>query len=76
MRLGVEAALVDGTLVAGDVEILGGRVAGFGLASPNGRGIAVPGFVDLQVNGSAVSISSLPTPRATATRVTLCSRPA
>ena len=30
---------------------LGGRVAGFGLASPNGRGIAVPGFVDLQVNG-------------------------
>ena len=51
MRLGVEAALVDGTLVAGDVEILGGRVAGFGLASPNGRGIAVPGFVDLQVNG-------------------------
>ena len=53
MRLGVEAALVDGTLVAGDVEILGGRVAGFGLASPNGRGIAVPGFVDLQVNGFA-----------------------
>ena len=53
VRLGVEAALVDGTLVAGDVEILGGRVAGFGLASPNGRGIAVPGFVDLQVNGFA-----------------------
>ncbi len=53
MRLGVEAAIVDGTLVAGDVEILGGRIAGFGLASPNGRGIAVPGFVDLQVNGFA-----------------------
>jgi N-acetylglucosamine-6-phosphate deacetylase len=51
MRLGVEAALVDGQLVAGDLEILGGRVAGLGLASPNGRGIAVPGFVDLQVNG-------------------------
>ena len=51
MRLGVEAALVDGHLVSGDVEILGGRVAGLGLASPNGRGIAVPGFVDLQVNG-------------------------
>ena len=51
MRLGVEAALVDGHLVSGDVEILGGRVAGVGLASPNGRGIAVPGFVDLQVNG-------------------------
>ena len=53
MRLGVEAALVDGTLVAGDVEVLGGRIAGFGLASPNGQGIAVPGFVDLQVNGFA-----------------------
>ena len=53
MRLGVEAALVDGSLVAGDVEILGGRIAGFGLASPNGHGIAVPGFVDLQVNGFA-----------------------
>ncbi len=53
MRLGVEAALVDGTLVAGDVEVLGGRIAGFGLASPNGHGIAVPGFVDLQVNGFA-----------------------
>ena len=51
MRLGVEAALVDGTLVPGDVEVLGGRVAAFGLSSPNGRGIAVPGFVDLQVNG-------------------------
>ncbi len=53
MRLGVEAALVDGTLGPGDVEILGGRVAGFGLSSPNGSGIAVPGFVDLQVNGFA-----------------------
>ena len=53
MRLGVEAALVDGSLVAGDVEVAGGRIAGFGLASPNGRGIAVPGFVDLQVNGFA-----------------------
>jgi N-acetylglucosamine-6-phosphate deacetylase len=42
---------VDGTFVAGDVEILGGRIAGFGLSSPNGRGVAVPGFVDLQVNG-------------------------
>jgi N-acetylglucosamine-6-phosphate deacetylase len=53
MRLGVEAALVDGQLLPGDVEILGGRIAGFGLASPNGSGVAVPGFVDLQVNGFA-----------------------
>ena len=51
MRLGVEAALVDGELVQGDVEIQGGRISAIGLASPNGRGIAVPGFVDLQVNG-------------------------
>jgi N-acetylglucosamine-6-phosphate deacetylase len=53
VRLGVEAALVDGRFVRGDVEIDGDRVAAFGLASPNGRGYAVPGFVDLQVNGFA-----------------------
>ena len=53
MRLGVEAALVDGALVPGDVEIIGGRVSGIGLTSPNGHGIAAPGFVDLQVNGFA-----------------------
>jgi N-acetylglucosamine-6-phosphate deacetylase len=51
VRLGVEAALIDGRIVPGDVEVLGGRVAGFGLSSPNGHGIAAPGFVDLQVNG-------------------------
>jgi N-acetylglucosamine-6-phosphate deacetylase len=53
MRLGVEAALVDGRLVRGDVEIVDGRTIGYGLASPNGRGIAVPGLVDIQVNGFA-----------------------
>jgi N-acetylglucosamine-6-phosphate deacetylase len=53
MRLGVESALVDGRLVRGDVELDGGRITGVGLASPNGQGIAVPGFVDLQVNGFA-----------------------
>jgi N-acetylglucosamine-6-phosphate deacetylase len=51
MKLGVEAALVDGLLVRGDVEIDDARVTGVGLASPSGRGIAVPGFVDVQVNG-------------------------
>ena len=51
MRLGVEAALVAGELVPGDVEIVDGTIAGYGLASANGRGIAAPGFVDLQVNG-------------------------
>jgi N-acetylglucosamine-6-phosphate deacetylase len=53
MRLGVEAALVGGALVPGDVEVADGVVAGYGLAGPNGRGVAVPGFVDLQVNGFA-----------------------
>jgi N-acetylglucosamine-6-phosphate deacetylase len=47
----VEAALVDGVLVPGDVDVVEGRIAAVGLGSPNGRGIAVPGFVDLQVNG-------------------------
>jgi N-acetylglucosamine-6-phosphate deacetylase len=53
MRLGVEAALVDGRLVRGDVEIADGRTTGYGLVSPNGRGIAAPGLVDVQVNGFA-----------------------
>jgi N-acetylglucosamine-6-phosphate deacetylase len=51
MKLGVQAALIDGVLVAGDLEVVDGRVAAYGLASRNGRGLAVPGFVDLQVNG-------------------------
>jgi N-acetylglucosamine-6-phosphate deacetylase len=53
MRLGVGAALVDGTLVPGDVEVADGRVAAVGLESANGTGIASPGFFDLQVNGFA-----------------------
>jgi N-acetylglucosamine-6-phosphate deacetylase len=51
MRLGVAAALVDGVLVDGDVEVVDGRIARLGLPSPVGKGIAVPGFIDLQVNG-------------------------
>jgi N-acetylglucosamine-6-phosphate deacetylase len=51
MRLGVEAAVVDGCLLPGDVAVEDGRIAAVGLASPHGSGIAVPGFVDLQVNG-------------------------
>src|SRR5919197_1651442 len=53
MRLGVEAALVRGRLVPGDVEVAGGQVAAVGLNGRPGRGIAAPGFVDLQVNGFA-----------------------
>jgi N-acetylglucosamine-6-phosphate deacetylase len=52
VRLGVEAAVVDGLLVPGDVEVGDGHVAAVGLAGP-GRGTAVPGFVELQVNGFA-----------------------
>lgn len=52
MRLGVEAALVDGRLVPGDVSIDDGLITAVGLDGA-GRGIAAPGFVDLQVNGFA-----------------------
>src|SRR5207302_5965518 len=51
VRLGVEAALVRGELVAGDVDVEDGRIVAVGLGGgPRGR-VAVPGFVDLQVNG-------------------------
>jgi N-acetylglucosamine-6-phosphate deacetylase len=52
-RLGVEAALVQGELLPGDVEVVDGLVAAVGLNGSNGKGIAAPGFVDLQVNGFA-----------------------
>ncbi len=52
MRLGVEAALVRGRLLMGDVEVEDGVVTDAGLPG-RGRGIAAPGFVDLQVNGFA-----------------------
>jgi N-acetylglucosamine-6-phosphate deacetylase len=53
VRLGVESALVGGRIVPGDLELVGGCVAAAGLPVNGGRGIAVPGFVDLQVNGFA-----------------------
>lgn len=52
-RLGVEAALVGGELLLGDVEVVDGLIAGVGLNGTPGSGIAAPGFVDLQVNGFA-----------------------
>ncbi|HWT94352.1 MAG TPA: N-acetylglucosamine-6-phosphate deacetylase [Solirubrobacteraceae bacterium] len=55
MRLGVEAALVEGRMLPGDVSVEDGVITGVGLVA-NGagcRGIAAPGFVDLQVNGFA-----------------------
>jgi N-acetylglucosamine-6-phosphate deacetylase len=51
VRLGVEAAIVDGVLVPGDVEIVDGHIGAVGRRRRNGRGIAAPGFVDLHVNG-------------------------
>ncbi|HUZ69458.1 MAG TPA: N-acetylglucosamine-6-phosphate deacetylase [Candidatus Saccharimonadales bacterium] len=51
MRLGVEAALVHGELVPGDVTIEDGRVVDVGLpGGPHGL-IAIPGLVDIQING-------------------------
>jgi N-acetylglucosamine-6-phosphate deacetylase len=54
VRLGVTAALVDGVLLPGDVELAGGIVTAIGLQpGPSAAGIATPGLVDLQVNGFA-----------------------
>lgn len=52
MKLGVARALVNGRIVAGDVAVEDGVVTEIGLP-PGGRALAVPGFVDLQVNGVA-----------------------
>jgi N-acetylglucosamine-6-phosphate deacetylase len=52
MRLGVSTALVDGALIDGDLEIRDGRIAAIVSPADGGR-IAVPGLVDLQVNGYA-----------------------
>ena len=53
MKLGVAAAVIGDTLVSGDVELDGDRIVRYGIAGATGRGTAVPGFVDLQVNGFA-----------------------
>jgi N-acetylglucosamine-6-phosphate deacetylase len=50
VRLGVAAAVVRGELISGDVDVEDGRIAAVGLRN-GGKGTAVPGFVDLQVNG-------------------------
>lgn len=50
-RLGVAAALVDREVVQGDVEVSDGVIVAVGVTSAGGSGVAVPGYVDLQVNG-------------------------
>jgi N-acetylglucosamine-6-phosphate deacetylase len=52
MRLGVRAALVDGVVVEGDVVVAEGRILEVGVGGGDaGRGLAVPGFLDLHING-------------------------
>ena len=53
MRLEVQASLVRGELVPGDVEVEDGVIVEVGLPTTASGCIAVPGFVDLQVNGFA-----------------------
>ena len=53
MRLGVKAALVGGELIAGDVDIEDGVIVRLGVSPAGSEGIAVPGFVDLHINGIA-----------------------
>jgi N-acetylglucosamine-6-phosphate deacetylase len=53
MRLGVKAALVDGQMLSGDVEIEDGIIVEVGLSNPGVQGLAVPGFIDVQINGFA-----------------------
>ena len=53
MRLGVRAALLDGSLVPGDVTIDDGAVSAVGVMPAGSGDIAAPGFVDLHINGVA-----------------------
>jgi N-acetylglucosamine-6-phosphate deacetylase len=53
LRLGVKAAVVDGELVDGDLTIDDGLIAEVGVEPAGREGVAVPGFVDLHINGLA-----------------------
>lgn len=52
-RLGVGAALIDGTLLSGDVEVVAGSVTRVGVGRGAGARIAISGLIDAQVNGYA-----------------------
>jgi N-acetylglucosamine-6-phosphate deacetylase len=51
--LGVAEALIDGVVVPGDVLVEGATVVAVGVLPAGRSGLAVPGFVDVQVNGFA-----------------------
>ena len=53
VALGVDAALSGGEIVPGDVLVEDGRVVALGAPPPpgGGSGLAVPGFLDLHING-------------------------
>jgi N-acetylglucosamine-6-phosphate deacetylase len=53
VRLGVKAALAGGELITGDVDIEDGVIARVGMSPAGSDGIAVPGLVDLHINGIA-----------------------
>jgi N-acetylglucosamine-6-phosphate deacetylase len=53
VRLGVKAALAGGELIDGDVDIEDGIVSRLGVSPAGSEGIAVPGFVDVHINGVA-----------------------
>lgn len=50
-RLGVRAAVVDGAIIPGDVEIADEQIMSVGCRPAGATGLAVPGLIDLQVNG-------------------------
>ena len=53
-KLGVDAAVLGAELVPGDVAVADGRIHAVGIGEGAGTGrIAVPGFLDIQVNGFA-----------------------
>jgi N-acetylglucosamine-6-phosphate deacetylase len=51
VKLGVKQALVAGRIVDGDVSVEDGRIAAVGVAPAGTAGLAVPGFIDVQING-------------------------
>jgi N-acetylglucosamine-6-phosphate deacetylase len=49
-KLGVRGAIINGAYIPGDISLEDGKIAEVGLPA-GGSGLAIPGFVDLQVNG-------------------------